>query len=177
MQVSFGKLLEEKRFWMAKKIIHKMLREDPHSHFQTEHPPGWLFYICDTMWLSTHNVHLCTESKKLTPSCIEHFKITHQINLIFCFQLPGSLQIHPVFSYVTNKTFYLEKKYYFLSCLHRNLSLLCLGSLTVVLLTLSSRSSTHDAGAMVSTTLLTGKTMILGASSLILLSSSTSVLR
>ncbi|RXN32652.1 chymotrypsin-like protease CTRL-1 [Labeo rohita] len=50
------------------------------------------------VYLSTCNINLKSDSKKLTPRFIGPYKITHRLNPVtFWLQLPASLRIHPVF--------------------------------------------------------------------------------
>ncbi|KAL0187881.1 hypothetical protein M9458_014980, partial [Cirrhinus mrigala] len=63
-----------------------------------QHPPGRLFHVGDRVYLSTRNINLKTDSKKLTSRFIGPYKITHRLNPVtFRLQLPASLRIHPIF--------------------------------------------------------------------------------
>ncbi|KAI2648330.1 Transposon Tf2-9 polyprotein [Labeo rohita] len=85
-----------RRLWNhARAAILKINRRYITQH---RHPPGRLFHVGDKVYLSTRNINLCTDSKKLTPRYIGPFKITHRLNPVtFRLQLPASLRIHPVF--------------------------------------------------------------------------------
>ncbi|KAL0164904.1 hypothetical protein M9458_040657, partial [Cirrhinus mrigala] len=68
------------------------------TQHRRRHPPGRLFHVGDRVYLSTRNINLKTDSKKLTARFIGPFKITHRLNPVtFRLQLPTSLRIHPVF--------------------------------------------------------------------------------
>ncbi|KAI2661187.1 Transposon Tf2-9 polyprotein [Labeo rohita] len=72
------------------------------QHYTTQHrrrhPPGRLFHIGDRVYLSTRNINLKSDSKKLTPRFIGPYEITHRLNPVtFWLQLPASLRIYPVF--------------------------------------------------------------------------------
>ncbi|KAI2647575.1 Transposon Tf2-9 polyprotein [Labeo rohita] len=68
------------------------------TQHRRRHPPGRLFHVGDRVYLSTRNINLRMDSKKLTSRYISPFKITHRLNPVtFRLQLPASLRIHPVF--------------------------------------------------------------------------------
>ncbi|KAI2645310.1 Transposon Tf2-6 polyprotein [Labeo rohita] len=87
-----------RRLWNhARAAILKTNRRYTTQH-RRRHPPGRLFHVGDRVYLSTRNINLRTDSKKLTPRYIGPFKITHHLNPVtFRLQLPASLRIHPVF--------------------------------------------------------------------------------
>ncbi|KAI2661861.1 Transposon Tf2-6 polyprotein [Labeo rohita] len=68
------------------------------TQHRRRHPPGRLFHVGDRVYLSTRNINLKMDSKKLTARFIGPYKITHRLNPVtFRLQLPPSLRIHPVF--------------------------------------------------------------------------------
>ncbi|KAL0154206.1 hypothetical protein M9458_050460, partial [Cirrhinus mrigala] len=68
------------------------------TQHRRRHPPGRLFHVGDRVYLSTRNINLKTDSRKLTPRFIGPFKITHRLNPVtFRLQLPASLRVHPIF--------------------------------------------------------------------------------
>ncbi|KAL0164172.1 hypothetical protein M9458_039925, partial [Cirrhinus mrigala] len=78
----------------ARAAIQKTNRRYIIQH-RRRHPPGRLFHVGDRVYLSTRNINLKTDSKKLTSRYIGPFKITHRLNPVtFRLQLPAS---HPVF--------------------------------------------------------------------------------
>ncbi|KAI2647070.1 Transposon Tf2-6 polyprotein [Labeo rohita] len=87
-----------RRLWNhAWTAIQKANRRYTIQH-RRRHPPGRLFHVGDRVYLSTRNINLKTETKKLTPRFIGPYKITHRLNPVtFRLQLPASLRIHPVF--------------------------------------------------------------------------------
>ncbi|KAL0157924.1 hypothetical protein M9458_046000, partial [Cirrhinus mrigala] len=87
-----------RRLWNhARTAIQKANRRYTIQH-RRRHPPGRLFHVGDRVYLSTRNINLKTETKKLTPRFIGPYKITHRLNPVtFRLQLPASLRIHPVF--------------------------------------------------------------------------------
>ncbi|KAL0159635.1 hypothetical protein M9458_043360, partial [Cirrhinus mrigala] len=87
-----------RRLWNhARTAIQKANQRYTTQH-RRRHPPGRLFHVGDRVYLSTRNIHLKTDSKKLTPRFIGPYKITHRLNPVtFRLQLPASLRIHPVF--------------------------------------------------------------------------------
>ncbi|KAI2655821.1 Transposon Tf2-6 polyprotein [Labeo rohita] len=87
-----------RRLWNhARAAIQKANRRYVVQH-RRRHPPGRLFHVGDRVYLSTRNINLKTDSRKLTPRFIGPFKITHRLNPVtFRLQLPASLRIHPVF--------------------------------------------------------------------------------
>ncbi|KAL0188416.1 hypothetical protein M9458_015515, partial [Cirrhinus mrigala] len=87
-----------RRLWNhARAAIQKTNRRYIIQH-RRRHPPGRLFHVGDRVYLSTRNINLKTDSKKLTSRYIGPFKITHRLNPVtFRLQLPASLRIHPVF--------------------------------------------------------------------------------
>ncbi|KAL0155372.1 hypothetical protein M9458_049635, partial [Cirrhinus mrigala] len=87
-----------RRLWNhARAAIQKANRRYVVQHHR-RHPPGRLFHVGDRVYLSTRNINLKTDSRKLTPRYIGPFKITHRLNPVtFRLQLPASLRIHPVF--------------------------------------------------------------------------------
>ncbi|KAI2664152.1 Transposon Tf2-6 polyprotein [Labeo rohita] len=86
------------RLWNhARTAIQKANQRYTTQH-RRRHPPGRLFHVGDRVYLSTRNINLKTDSKKLTPRFIGPYKITHRLNPVtFRLQLPASLRIHPVF--------------------------------------------------------------------------------
>ncbi|KAI2646193.1 Transposon Tf2-8 polyprotein [Labeo rohita] len=97
------------------------------TQHRRRHPPGRLFHVGDRVYLSTRNINLKTDSRKLTARFIGPFKITHRLNPVtFRLLLPKSLRIHPVF--------------------HQFLPHLRPGSLTVVLHTPPGESSIRVLG-------------------------------
>ncbi|KAI2644866.1 Transposon Ty3-I Gag-Pol polyprotein [Labeo rohita] len=87
-----------RRLWNhARTAIQKANRRYTIQH-RRRHPPGRLFHVGDRVYLSTRNINLKTEAKKLTPRFIGPYKITHRLNPVtFRLQLPASLRVHPVF--------------------------------------------------------------------------------
>ncbi|KAL0171669.1 hypothetical protein M9458_031980, partial [Cirrhinus mrigala] len=87
-----------RRLWNhARAAIQKANRRYVVQH-RRRHPPGRLFHVGDRVYLSTKNINLKTDSRKLTPRYIGPFKITHRLNPVtFRLQLPASLRVHPVF--------------------------------------------------------------------------------
>ncbi|KAI2645724.1 Transposon Tf2-9 polyprotein [Labeo rohita] len=87
-----------RRLWNhARTAIRKANTRYTTQH-RRRHPPGRLFHVGDRVYLSTRNINLKTDSKKLTARFIGPFKITHRLNPVtFRLQLPTSLRIHPVF--------------------------------------------------------------------------------
>ncbi|RXN17980.1 Retrotransposable element Tf2 type 1 [Labeo rohita] len=87
-----------RRLWNhARTAIQKANQRYTTQH-RRRHPPGRLFHVGDRVYLSTRNINLKTDSKKLTPRFIGPYKITHRLNPVtFRLQLPASLRIHPVF--------------------------------------------------------------------------------
>ncbi|KAL0199667.1 hypothetical protein M9458_002854, partial [Cirrhinus mrigala] len=86
------------RLWNhARTAIQKANQRYTTQH-RRRHPPGQLFHVGDRVYLSTRNINLKTDSKKLTARFIGPYKITHRLNPVtFRLQLPASLRIHPVF--------------------------------------------------------------------------------
>ncbi|KAL0201043.1 hypothetical protein M9458_004230, partial [Cirrhinus mrigala] len=87
-----------RRLWThARTAIQKANQRYTTQH-RRRHPPGRLFHVGDRVYLSTRNITLKSDSKKLTPRFIGPYKITHRLNPVtFRLQLPASLRIHPVF--------------------------------------------------------------------------------
>ncbi|KAL0173559.1 hypothetical protein M9458_029527, partial [Cirrhinus mrigala] len=87
-----------RRLWNhARAAIQKTNRRYVVQH-RRRHPPGRLFHVGDRVYLSTKNINLKTDSRKLTPRYIGPFKITHRLNPVtFRLQLPASLRVHPIF--------------------------------------------------------------------------------
>ncbi|KAI2663491.1 Transposon Tf2-6 polyprotein [Labeo rohita] len=87
-----------RRLWNhARAAIQKANRRYVVQH-RRRHPPGRLFHVGDRVYLSTKNINLKTDSRKLTPRYIGPFKITHRLNPVtFRLQLPASLRVHPIF--------------------------------------------------------------------------------
>ncbi|KAL0200244.1 hypothetical protein M9458_003431, partial [Cirrhinus mrigala] len=87
-----------RRLWNhARTAIQKANQRYTTQH-RRRHPPGRLFHVGDRVYLSTRNINLKTDSKKLTARFIGPYKITHRLNPVtFRLQLPASLRIHPVF--------------------------------------------------------------------------------
>ncbi|KAL0152480.1 hypothetical protein M9458_052203, partial [Cirrhinus mrigala] len=87
-----------RRLWNhARTAIQKANQRYTTQH-RRRHPPGRLFHVGDRVYLSTRNINLKSDSKKLTPRFIGPYKITHRLNPVtFRLQLPASLRIHPVF--------------------------------------------------------------------------------
>ncbi|KAL0159335.1 hypothetical protein M9458_043060, partial [Cirrhinus mrigala] len=87
-----------RRLWNhARAAIQKTNRRYIVQH-RRRHPPGRLFHVGDRVYLSTKNINLKTDSRKLTPRYIGPFKITHRLNPVtFRLQLPASLRVHPIF--------------------------------------------------------------------------------
>ncbi|KAL0151257.1 hypothetical protein M9458_053448 [Cirrhinus mrigala] len=85
------------RLWNhARTAIQKANQRYTTQH-RRRHPPGRLFHVGDRVYLSTRNINLKTDSKKLTARFIGSYKITHRLNPVtFRLQLPASLRIHPV---------------------------------------------------------------------------------
>ncbi|KAI2661127.1 Transposon Tf2-6 polyprotein [Labeo rohita] len=66
-----------RRLWNhARAAILKTNRRYITQH-RRRHPPGRLFHVGDRVYLSTRNINLRTDSRKLTPRYIGPFKITH----------------------------------------------------------------------------------------------------
>ncbi|KAL0157922.1 hypothetical protein M9458_045998, partial [Cirrhinus mrigala] len=87
-----------RRLWNhARTAIQKANTRYTTQH-RRRHPPGRLFHVGDRVYLSTRNINLKTDSRKLTARFIGPFKITHRLNPVtFRLLLPKSLRIHPVF--------------------------------------------------------------------------------
>ncbi|KAL0190875.1 hypothetical protein M9458_013573, partial [Cirrhinus mrigala] len=87
-----------RRLWNhARTAIQKANTRYTIQH-RRRHPPGRLFHVGDRVYLSTRNINLKTDSRKLTARFIGPFKITHRLNPVtFRLLLPKSLRIHPVF--------------------------------------------------------------------------------
>ncbi|KAI2652558.1 Transposon Tf2-9 polyprotein [Labeo rohita] len=87
-----------RRLWShARTAIQKANTRYTTQHCH-RHPPGRLFHVGDRVYLSTRNINLKTDSRKLTARFIGPFKITHRLNPVtFRLLLPKSLRIHPVF--------------------------------------------------------------------------------
>ncbi|KAI2654685.1 Transposon Tf2-9 polyprotein [Labeo rohita] len=140
-----------RRLWNhARAAIQKTNRRYIIQH-RRRHPPGRLFHVGDRVYLSTRNINLKTDSKKLTSRYIGPFKITHRLNPVtFRLQLPASLRIHPVFHQS-------QLKPVFFSPLSPQIPAPPPGSLTVVLPTPFGESSTRAAVAVASSISSTGK--------------------
>ncbi|KAL0194835.1 hypothetical protein M9458_008407, partial [Cirrhinus mrigala] len=132
-----------RRLWNhARAAIQKTNRRYIIQH-RRRHPPGRLFHVGDRVYLSTRNINLKTDSKKLTSRYIGPFKITHRLNPVtFRLQLPASLRIHPVFHQSQLRpVFFSPLSPQIPAPPHP-------GSLTVVLPTLFGESSTRAAVAV-----------------------------
>ncbi|KAL0154770.1 hypothetical protein M9458_049033, partial [Cirrhinus mrigala] len=87
-----------RRLWNHARIAIQKANTRYITQHRRRHPPGRLFHVGDRVYLSTRNINLKTDSKKLTARFIGPFKITHRLNPVtFRLQLPTSLRIHPVF--------------------------------------------------------------------------------
>ncbi|KAL0156998.1 hypothetical protein M9458_048244, partial [Cirrhinus mrigala] len=87
-----------RRLWNHARIAIQKANTRYITQHRRRHPPGRLFHVGDRFYLSTRNINLKTDSKKLTARFIGPFKITHRLNPVtFRLQLPTSLRIHPVF--------------------------------------------------------------------------------
>ncbi|KAI2646957.1 Transposon Tf2-9 polyprotein [Labeo rohita] len=87
-----------RRLWNHARIAIQKANTRYTTQHRRRHPPGRLFHVGDRVYLSTRNINLKTDSKKLTARFIGPFKITHRSNPVtFRLQLPTSLRIHPVF--------------------------------------------------------------------------------
>ncbi|KAL0149639.1 hypothetical protein M9458_055166 [Cirrhinus mrigala] len=86
------------RLWNHARTAIQKANQCYTTQHRRRHPPGRLFHVGDRVYLSTRNINLKTDSKKLTPRFIGPYKITHRLNPVtFRLQLPASLRIHPVF--------------------------------------------------------------------------------
>ncbi|KAL0149444.1 hypothetical protein M9458_055232 [Cirrhinus mrigala] len=87
-----------RRLWNHARIAIQKANTRYTTQHRRRHPPGRLFHVGDRVYLSTRNINLKTDSKKLTARFIGPFKITHRLNPVtFRLQLPTSLRIYPVF--------------------------------------------------------------------------------
>ncbi|KAI2650474.1 Transposon Tf2-6 polyprotein [Labeo rohita] len=144
-----------RRLWNhARAAIQKTNRRYIIQH-RRRHPPGRLFHVGDRVYLSTRNINLKTDSKKLTSRHIGPFKITHRLNPVtFRLQLPASLRIHPVFHQSQLKpVFFSPLSPQIPTPPHP-------GLLTVVLPTPFGESSTRAAVAVASSISSTGKATV-----------------
>ncbi|KAI2645473.1 Transposon Tf2-11 polyprotein [Labeo rohita] len=87
-----------RRLWNHARTAIRRANTRYTTQHRRRHPPGRLFHVGDRVYLSTRNINLKTDSKKLTARFIGPFKITHRLNPVtFRLQLPTTLRIHPVF--------------------------------------------------------------------------------
>ncbi|KAL0204031.1 hypothetical protein M9458_002049, partial [Cirrhinus mrigala] len=87
-----------RRLWNHARTAIQKANQHYTTQHRRRHPPGQLFHVGDRVYLSTRNINLKSDSKKLTPRFIGPYKITHRLNPVtFRLQLPASLRIHPVF--------------------------------------------------------------------------------
>ncbi|KAI2643813.1 Transposon Tf2-9 polyprotein [Labeo rohita] len=86
-----------RRLWNHARTAIQKANQRYITQHRRRHPPGRLFHVGDRVYLSTCNINLKSDFKKLTPRFIGPYKITHRLNPVtFRLQLPASLRIHPV---------------------------------------------------------------------------------
>ncbi|KAL0185658.1 hypothetical protein M9458_017328, partial [Cirrhinus mrigala] len=163
-----------RRLWNHARIAIQKANTRYITQHRRRHPPGRLFHVGDRVYLSTRNINLKTDSKKLTARFIGPFKITHRLNPVSsCLHLSGSI----LFSTSPNSNMSSS-----LLCLPRFLPHPRPGSLTVVLRIPSGESLIRALVAVAPSISSTGRATVRrsglgfpGGSSWIQLSSRTTV--